>query len=561
VRDYRRRRSWSSDLAEGLRKALRNPGPVAIRRLLTATLAPDESGGVFLAAKPRLRLLGAVPGAGPFRQHPVLVLARRGIAAPPNVVIVPDSPVSEEWPAALALALPRRRGALVLLARTAISAETRSRAELLASVLAIIVELGLRRRAPRRSAATLSASARRTAGGRGMNAVRHSLAAARRIGRAIATGRSVEYVFRLTTRELRRLLTFDTAGLLTIDRTGDGTLMTVDRSRRASRIRPVSREGSARVAVALRRRRALIVNDAATARTPLSPLLRSDVEARSALVLPLVVEGEAVGAMILGSRAPGHFRHRQVRLLRPVAPLLALAIQHTRERQARPVGTPEARYLAIGRLAEALAHEIRNPLTIIGTTLQYLRNRRLVADEYIPLLEAGVRKTREVDDSLDSLLSLSRPIKLRLEQASIATLLNDVAEFIRVRAAEHAIDVTVDADAQLVARLDRRFLGQALLNLALNAIDAMRGGGLLTFAARWAPETRALVVTVSDTGSGIEREHLNVIFDPHFTTKLHGTGLGLAITRRIVEEHGGTVRVASERGRGTTFTVTLPDYP
>jgi len=213
----------------------------------------------------------------------------------------------------------------------------------------------------------------------------------------------------------------------------------------------------------------------------------------------------------------------------------------------------------IGRLAEVLAHEIRNPLTVIGTTIQYLRNRRLVADEYVPLLDAAVRKAREVDESLDSLLSLSRPIELRLEPASIAALLGEVAEFIRVRASEHAVDVTVEAESELTALLDRRFLGQALLNLALNAIDAMRGGGHLAFVARRSWESRAVVITVTDTGGGIDQDKLEVIFDPYFTTKLHGTGLGLAITRRIIEEHGGSIRVVSERGRGTAFTVTLPD--
>jgi two-component system, NtrC family, sensor kinase len=88
----------------------------------------------------------------------------------------------------------------------------------------------------------------------------------------------------------------------------------------------------------------------------------------------------------------------------------------------------------------------------------------------------------------------------------------------------------------------------------------MRGGGHLTFEARRLAKSGFLVITVTDTGSGIPAENLDVIFEPYYSTKLHGTGLGLAITRRIVEEHGGSIRVSSEPGNGTTFTLLLLEH-
>jgi signal transduction histidine kinase len=88
----------------------------------------------------------------------------------------------------------------------------------------------------------------------------------------------------------------------------------------------------------------------------------------------------------------------------------------------------------------------------------------------------------------------------------------------------------------------------------------MRGGGQLAFGARRVTGSELVAITVSDTGSGIDSESLEVIFEPYFTTKLHGTGLGLAITRRIVEEHGGSIQVASEPGRGTVFTIMLLEH-
>ena len=322
--------------------------------------------------------------------------------------------------------------------------------------------------------------------------------------------------------------------------------------------------------LALRKRQAVIVPDLAASSQPLLPFVRDDRRARAVVSVPLVVEDQAVGALILTSRTRGRFGRRDVRLLRPIAQMLTIAIQHARLAGATAAGVRDRsrlesqleraeRYAPIGRLAGVLAHEIRNPLTVIGTTIQYLRARRLVGEEYIPLLEAAERKVQDLDESLESLLRLSRPLELRLELGSVDPLLVEVAEFIRARAVEQAVDVAVETAAgPITAILDRRFLGQALLNLALNALDAMPTGGRLTLAARPVPETGELAITVVDTGTGVEGGDVEVIFEPYYTTKLRGTGLGLAITRRIVEEHGGSIRAANEQGRGTTFTLLLP---
>jgi signal transduction histidine kinase len=361
------------------------------------------------------------------------------------------------------------------------------------------------------------------------------------------------------------------SGILAVERAGNAVLLALDRSDGAPRrLRPLADWRRSRIGDSLARREALIVQGSHDTDAALLPFADLDAKLREALVVPLVVDSQPLGALVLGARTPGRFRPADIPLLRPAARVLGVALQDAGARRAagRPGASPMARrterrpaqYAALGRLAEVLAHEIRNPLTVIGTTLQYLRNRRLVDEEYIPLLESAVHKAREVDESLDSLLSLSRPIALRLEPSPIAPLLGEVAEFIRLRAADRAVDVTVKASSGLAARIDRRVLGQALLNLALNAIDSMRGGGQLAFGARRVTGSELVAITVSDTGSGIDSESLEVIFEPYFTTKLHGTGLGLAITRRIVEEHGGSIQVASEPGRGTVFTIMLLEH-
>jgi signal transduction histidine kinase len=291
--------------------------------------------------------------------------------------------------------------------------------------------------------------------------------------------------------------------------------------------------------------------------------------ARAVLAVPLAPGREVGGALLLGSRARGRFRRAHLRLVRPIAELLAVAARQEGLRRAATVGVEERgrlearlvrteRDAVVGRLASALAHEIRNPLTVIGATVQYLRDRLPEGHDHRTLLEAADRKVREMDQSLENVLSFSRPLELRPVAVALADLLGEVAAFVHPRAARHGVEVSVEAEPGLPpARLDRRLAEQALLNLALNALDAMPGGGRLRFGAQ-AGEGGELVVTVADSGTGIDTARLGVIFEPYYTTKRRGTGLGLAITRRIVEEHGGTIEAASEAGRGTTFTLRLP---
>ncbi|MGH7265991.1 MAG: sensor histidine kinase, partial [Candidatus Rokuibacteriota bacterium] len=178
-------------------------------------------------------------------------------------------------------------------------------------------------------------------------------------------------------------------------------------------------------------------------------------------------------------------------------------------------------------------------------------------DDRRPLLDAADRKVRQMDESLEGLLSFSRPLELRANPGRLEPALQAVAEFVHARAAQQGVEVRVETEPQVPrVVLDQRLMEQALLNLALNALDAMRDGGRLTLALRAA--ARHAVVTVADTGGGITDAKLAAIFEPYYTTKRGGTGLGLAITRRIVEEHGGAIEASSEPGRGTTFTVLLP---
>src|SRR5262249_23053975 len=161
------------------------------------------------------------------------------------------------------------------------------------------------------------------------------------------------------------------------------------------------------------------------------------------------------------------------------------------------------RQAAIGRLAGSLAHEIRNPLTVVGTTIQYLRDRLPPEHEHRVLLQAADRKVREMDESLEGLLSLSRPLELQPRPTDIAALLGEVAAAIAGRASRQSVDVAVEAEPSLRHVLDRRLIEQVVLTLALGALDAMPGRGRLVLAARRAPDG-SLVLTVADAGAALD---------------------------------------------------------
>jgi two-component system sensor histidine kinase HydH len=175
------------------------------------------------------------------------------------------------------------------------------------------------------------------------------------------------------------------------------------------------------------------------------------------------------------------------------------------------------------------------------------------------LLDAADRKVRELDESLETVLSLTRPLDLRLEPVDAGALLADVAGFLEGRAGRQGVVVTIEAESGLAsAMLDRRLTERALLGLGLNALDAMPSGGRLTFAARTIAERGTLRLSVADTGAGAGDVEPGMAFELAYASKRRGAGLDLAVTRRIVEEHGGVLEALSQPGRGTTIVVTLP---
>lgn len=216
----------------------------------------------------------------------------------------------------------------------------------------------------------------------------------------------------------------------------------------------------------------------------------------------------------------------------------------------------QERLAAMGTLAAGVAHEIRNPLSSIKGFATYFRGKFEPGSKDHELAEVMIGEADRLNRVVSELLELTRPSELRMAASDPAELLSHAVRLVQDDCRARGIAVqTRFADTGPVS-LDSDKMLQAVLNLLLNAIQAMPEGGTLTVSAQAVKDR--LEVRVADTGHGIPGESLERIFDPYFTTKNQGTGLGLATVRTIAEAHGGRVRVASEPGRGTEITLDLP---
>jgi signal transduction histidine kinase len=218
------------------------------------------------------------------------------------------------------------------------------------------------------------------------------------------------------------------------------------------------------------------------------------------------------------------------------------------------------RLATLGDLAAAVGHEVRNPLNAISIGLERIAEEFKPAEdeEYRRLVSLMRGEVARLNGIIEEFLSLARPLTLSPAPTDAAELLRAAASLLEAEAARARVEIRVDVPAGGLppVRADRERLAQVVLNVALNALQAMPLGGTLTLSAH--PVTGAVALTVTDTGTGIPPDVLPRVFEPYVTTKAQGLGLGLAIARRIVEAHGGRIEAESAHGQGSRFTVTLP---
>jgi two-component system sensor histidine kinase HydH len=217
---------------------------------------------------------------------------------------------------------------------------------------------------------------------------------------------------------------------------------------------------------------------------------------------------------------------------------------------------------ALGGLAAGVAHEIRNPLSSIKGMASYFSSKFDEGSEDREAARVMIGEVDRLNRVISALLDFARPSELNRQPTDMPALLDRTFKLIARDAA--AKKVALESACGLAADerplLDADRMAQCLLNLYLNAIEAMAAGGTLSVAVDRMPDN-GLAIEVRDTGAGISSDHLSRIFDPYFTTKSSGTGLGLAIVHKIVEAHAGRIFVHSDAEHGTRFRIVLPDPP
>jgi two-component system nitrogen regulation sensor histidine kinase GlnL len=228
------------------------------------------------------------------------------------------------------------------------------------------------------------------------------------------------------------------------------------------------------------------------------------------------------------------------------------------------------RLAALGEMAAGLAHEIRNPLGGIKGAAQLLR-AEMTDPDLVRCTDLIIHEVDRLAGLVDQLRDLGSPPALVIEAVNIHRVLNDVLTLERAAGAD-ALTVRLVFDPSLPEVLaDEAKLRQVFLNLVKNALEAMGDTGTLTITTRIETDFHVrhdardrgqfLSIDVEDTGPGIAAEDCERIFTPFFTTKTSGTGLGLAVSEHLVAQHGGTIRIESELGRGTRVRVRLPVAP
>ena len=281
--------------------------------------------------------------------------------------------------------------------------------------------------------------------------------------------------------------------------------------------------------------------------------VRNAIELRRPLKdLPLALETGPGTRVLVSAEMLEAFPDRQ-----RIGTLITLRDAETR-RQIQSQLDVSARLAAISRLTGGVAHEIKNPLQAITVHMEVLKSK--LAGQYE---EAGVeietiaREILRLDRVVKTFLDFTRPVDLRMRDLEMVALARDVAGLVGPSAARQNVRIELEsASGEVCLHGDRDLLQQALLNVVVNAVEAMKSGGLLRIEILH--EGGECCVNVSDEGAGIPPEIREKIFNLYFSTKGKGSGIGLAMTFRVVQLHNGTIDFTSEPGRGTTFRMRFP---
>lgn len=291
------------------------------------------------------------------------------------------------------------------------------------------------------------------------------------------------------------------------------------------------------------------------------------------VVVPLVALNRITGLVLLASKDKGwNLNSEDLSLLEMLASQAGIAFENAylaeqqRDRLRRLYRAE--RLATAGQLASSVAHEIRNPLTAIRSTVQYLLGEFEEGHPKRSLIEGVIAEVDRIDRTVDGLLSLTRRVEFKSERIALREVMDHTLLLVSTQARNQGVDLewTLPPTASYVLG-DPSRLKQLFLNLVLNSLQAMPEGGRLSVSLKEksgassiesATSRKHVEVSITDTGPGIPRDNLDKIFDPFFTTRQGGTGLGLPISYSIARQHGGEMEIHSHENEGTTVMVRFP---
>jgi PAS domain S-box-containing protein len=398
------------------------------------------------------------------------------------------------------------------------------------------------------------------------------------IGRILSSTLKFDEVLDRLLQQIGRLVPYDTASLLLVDSTGHThTARLRGFERFGESVANAARDINMEVARIPNLRRMMETGQPMAmpdvqADPSWIPLGRAAAHVRSWVGAPIVVQGEGVVAFFsLDKTEPGFYSDQHAQRLGAFVGQASLAIQNARlyadlekalqyEKSMRARLVQTEKLAAMGRLVASVAHELNNPLQAIQNSLYLVSQEGDLSPQAREDLQVALTEADRMADLIGRLRETYRPATAeQFRTESLNTIIEEVQKLIGTHLRHNNILFEFHPASPLPeVRGLRDQLKQVLLNLCLNAVEAMPNGGRLTVRTRSLPEQGEVTVAITDTGVGIDVTDQRSIFEPFFTKKEGGTGLGLFITYEIIQRHHGRIEVESQLGRGTTFRIWMP---
>lgn len=293
------------------------------------------------------------------------------------------------------------------------------------------------------------------------------------------------------------------------------------------------------------------------------------------IIVPLFAMNQLTSIFFLGERnGKIPYKQSEIKLIETLAGISALAIEYTislkfQEDRLKNLLHSD-KLIMIGELAAGTAHEIRNPLTSIKSTIQYLQKN--LPENKVPLSQNIISEIDRIDKIIKGLLTFSKHSELKYSEIDLEEFLNQITMLILPEIKSHHIELKIEnhTTGDMVIWGDNSQLKQVFLNILLNSIQAITQDGVIKIdifdynsAGSIYIDRNTLCIIISDNGKGIKKENLSRVFEPFYSTKENGTGLGLSITYGIIKQHNGDIEIKSNNDTtsiGTTVIIKLPTH-